>query len=104
VNVARAYVNQAELDQAVARILAGLGQKVVRLRYSLEDDWSGDPAIFFRILLADNLNREERFALSQEISSAIVRELKPLDQWGVLPYFNFRRQSEQAILREPAWE
>ncbi len=32
-----------------------------------------------------------------------MQRLQPLEQWGVLPYFSFRSQSEQAVLQEEAW-
>lgn len=41
-------------------------------------------------------------SVTDRVSKTIVREVEPLEEWGVLPYFNFRSQSEQAKLNEPA--
>jgi hypothetical protein len=41
--------------------------------------------------------------VTNKASTAIVQQVEPLEQWGVLPYFNFRSQSEQAALQEEAW-
>ena len=30
----------------------------------------------------------------------ITQQLDPVGQWGLIPYFNFRSQSEQASLKE----
>ena len=40
---------------------------------------------------------------TQRIMSRILREIQA-DELGLQTYFNFRSQSEQARLREPAWE
>ena len=74
---------------------------VVNLRYSVADDWSGDPAIFFWITLSDEASR--RGVLSQNsqcIRDFITQRLDPIGQWGQIPYFSFRSQSEQAKLRD----
>jgi len=31
-----------------------------------------------------------------------AQQVQPLEEWGVLPYFDFRTQSEQARIEEPA--
>jgi hypothetical protein len=40
--------------------------------------------------------------VSNQVQRAIVQQVQPLEEWGVLPYFNFRSQSEQANLKQPA--
>jgi len=74
---------------------------VVNMRYTVDSDWSGDPAIFFWITLSDDAAR--RVVLSQtsrRIMDFITERLDPMGQWGLIPYFNFRSQSEQANLKE----
>jgi hypothetical protein len=66
-------------------------------------DWNGEPAVFFQVVLADGTPRGQLLNLTKQISQAIVRQVQPLEEWGVLPYFNFRTQSEQARLKEPTW-
>jgi hypothetical protein len=66
---------------------------------TLGNDWSGAPAVFFMVILADSASRRDRLlTITNRVSQAIVQRVQPLEQWGVLPYFNFRSQSEQAKL------
>jgi hypothetical protein len=81
--------------------LAPLGREVVNWRYTIDNDWSGEPAIFFWITLSDDA--ADRAVLSQNsrrITELITQQLDPIGQWGLIPYFNFRSQSEQALLQE----
>jgi hypothetical protein len=74
---------------------------VVNLRYTVEDDWSGDPAMFFWITLSDEAARREVLSQSsRRIMDFITQRLDPAGKWGLIPYFNFRSQSEQARLKE----
>jgi hypothetical protein len=102
--IPRAFAQQGEFAAAVAEVERQLHPRVVRIRYTLGDDWSGDPAVFFRIVLPDDASTRDRLlSATNDIEAAIVQRIEPLEQWGVLPYFNFRSQSEQAQLNEPAW-
>jgi len=104
VHMARAFAQQAQLDQAIAELNPALGPDVVRLRYTLGQDWTGDPAIFFRILLSDRASRRDQlYTVTTRIRDAVVQHLEPFEQWGVLPYFSYRSQAEQAVLEEEAW-
>jgi len=104
VNIARAFAQQAQLDEAINALKPTLGPDVVRLRYTLGQDWSGESAIFFRIVLSDRASRRDQLRkATNQIESAIEECLQPLEQWGVLAYFSFRSQSEQAVLQEEAW-
>ena len=101
---ARAFAEQAQLDEAIKEVKQALGPDVVGLRYTLGQDWTGEPAIFFRVVLSDQASRRDQLRNStNQVTTAIDQRLQPLEQWGVLPYFNFRSQSEQAILQEEAW-
>ena len=103
-NIARAFVQQAQLDQAVGDLKPGLGSDVVTLRYTLGQDWSGEPAIFFRVVLSERASRRDQLRSStNQIENAIMQGLQPLEEWGGLPYFSFRSMAEQAALQEEAW-
>ena len=102
--IPRAFAQQGQFSAAVAETEQRLSPHVVRIRYTLGQDWSGDPAVFFRIILSDaDSRRDQLLDATNKVSAAIVRHIEPLEQWGVLPYFSFRSQSEQAQLNEPAW-
>lgn len=111
-------VDQQEIEAALDRALADLAPDVVRIRYSLEDDWSGDPAIYFRVVLADDAvpdskdrkNRQdwEAFArpvyeLTKRIRARVLDEIQP-DELDLHAYFNFRTVGEQEKLSSPARE
>ena len=102
--IARAFAQRAQLDQAIRDLEPTLGPDVVRLKYTLGEDWSGDSAIFFKIVLSDQASRRDRLLnVTNQVKHTIEQRLEPLEQWGVLPYFSFRSQSEQAALQEEAW-
>jgi hypothetical protein len=104
VYIARGFAQRAQLDEAIEELRSRLGPDVVRLRYTLERDWSGDPAIFFRVLLSDRASRRDQlYSSTSQIEDMIVENLQPLEQWGVLPYFSYRSLAEQAVLQEEAW-
>jgi hypothetical protein len=99
--IARAFAQQRQFFAAVANAASGLPQPVISVTPSLGTDWNGESAVFFQIVLADGTPRGQLLTLTKQISQAIVRQVQPLEEWGVLPYFNFRTQSEQARIKEP---
>jgi hypothetical protein len=101
VYVPAAFARQAKFEAAVARATRGLGPDILSVTPTLGNDWTGEPAVFFMIVLSDAASRRERLLeVTDRVSNTIVRKVEPLDEWGVLPYFNFRSQSEQARIDE----
>jgi hypothetical protein len=49
-------------QQQVDRIERKLVPDVVRIRFTEAQDWSGDPAIYFRVTLSDEASRRDRLA------------------------------------------
>ncbi|MGA3099139.1 MAG: hypothetical protein ABSF25_22000 [Bryobacteraceae bacterium] len=69
---------------------------------TLGNDWTGEPAVFFMVILSDSASRGDGLLnITDQVSQAIARQVEPLEKWGVLPYFNYRSQSEQAKLDQP---
>ncbi len=102
--VPRAFVQQDQFACAVKKVEEMLSPRVSRVRYTLGEDWTGEPAVFFKIILSDEASRQDQLrSVTNEVSTIIDQGIEPLEQWGVLPYFNFRSYSEQAQLNEPAW-
>ncbi len=98
-----AVTKQPQIDAVVDQVKGELAGEVVQIRYSIDTDWSGDWAIFFRIVLTDNAARGKRLKTTpSKIRDSLLEKLKPLEL-GLFPYFNFRSRSEQAALREEAW-
>ena len=74
---------------------------VVKALFTVENDWSGDPAIFFWITLSDEAAHPAILSeTTRRIMNFITQQLDPAGQWDLIPYFNFRSQSEQAKLKE----
>ncbi|MBM3737370.1 MAG: hypothetical protein FJW39_16435 [Acidobacteria bacterium] len=96
-------------EKAVAATVAELERRfapdVVRIRYTLKNDWSGDPAIYFRVLLTDDAAREERlYTVAGAIRKVIWWEVDTLKNWDVMSYISFRSVSEQKQMRDAEWD
>jgi hypothetical protein len=101
---ASALVNQKKLKASVARAERKLAPDVVRIRYSLEEDWMGEPAVFFRILLSDDASREKRLGETAPRAQRVLADEVDPHQYGLRYYFRVRSASEQAKLKEKSWE
>lgn len=96
------FINQLQLAAAVNKAAGALGPEVLQLKHTVGADTSGDPAIFFRIVLADWAVNEETLAdVTGKITTTLFDELRPYENWGLVPYFSFRSNSEQST--ERAW-
>src|SRR5262245_40625041 len=93
-----------EFEEKVQETAKKFPEDVVRIRYSFDEDWSGDPAIYFRIVLSDDASKRERLWESSEgVRKALLQDLQ-LNESDYLSYFNFRSKSEEDKLKEPDWE
>jgi hypothetical protein len=76
----------------------------VHVAYSLGPDSTDEPSLFFRILLADAYIHEETIAdLTGRITGALFDAVRPIENWGLRAYFNFRSKSEQDRRPDPKW-
>ena len=97
------FVHQGKIEKAVARAAKALAPDVVRIRYSLGEDWSGSGAVFFRVLLSDSASHPSNLReIATRVKSTVFNAVKP-DELGLEAYFNFRSASEQAELKELIW-
>jgi len=100
----RAFSYPREFADAVKKVEQKLGDQVIRIRYSLDYDSTGDPAVHFRIVMPDSsLTKGKLLENTRHVSFVIEQELKPEELWGVNPYFRFRSESEQEKMQEPIW-
>ena len=97
-----AVTKQAEIEAAISRVQQSVGADVIRIRYEIGEDWSGQWAIFFRIVLADDAARRRLRDVATKVVWGLAQQLD-FPGMGVFPYHNFRSVSEQAMLQEPAW-
>jgi hypothetical protein len=97
-----AVVHQSDIEDGVRAVESSLKPDVARIRYNIGEDWSGQWAIFFRIVLSDEASKHR---LREVATNVVWRLAERLDfpSLGVFPYHNFRSESEQEVLREEAW-
>jgi hypothetical protein len=101
--VSRGFAAQSEIEADVQRLAQALAPDVVRIRYSLGDDWTGDPSLFLKILLTDEASRPENlYGVVQRVPLAVMKEIDG-DDLGLHLYWDFRSLSEQEELLDPAW-
>src|SRR5260370_22151719 len=76
------FIRQTEIEQAVQRAQNALLPDVVRIRYSIGSDWSGEPSIFFRVLLSDAASRPNNLQeLAERVTLRLIDEVKS-DEFG----------------------
>jgi hypothetical protein len=97
-----AVTKQSEIQSAVDETQRELSSDVVRIRYDIGEDWSGQWAIFFRVVLTDEAARHRLREVATKVVWGLARQLD-FPVMGVFPYHNFRAESEQAALKEEAW-
>jgi hypothetical protein len=98
-----AVAKQQQVSEAINAVVAELDLAVQRINYEIAQDWDGRWAIFFRVLLSDEASSQSQ--LRGVAPSVVWRMSDKLDlpNLGLLPYFDFRSQSEQLARKEPAW-
>lgn len=104
-HVPTGFVNQGQLAQSVNAAIQSLNpQEVAHVAYSIGADSTDDPAIFFRIVLTDAASREDRLAeVTGRVASTLFDSIRPVENWGLTPYFSFRSFSEQGTRNDPEW-
>jgi len=97
-----AVTKQAEIQAVIDEVERNLAPDVVRIRYEIGEDWSGQWAIFFRIVLTDEAAKRRLRDIATKVVWGLAQQLD-FPAMGVFPYHNFRSVSEQEALQEPAW-
>jgi hypothetical protein len=103
VTLPSAVTRQSEIEAAIEQVARSLAPDVVRIRYDIGEDWSGDQwAIFFKVILSDEAAKRKLREVATKVVWGLAGRLD-FPSLGVSPYHNFRSVSEQAALQEPAW-
>ena len=93
-----------QLDAEIKSAVGKLGPEAVHVAYRLREDSTGEPSVFFRIVLADSAVREDTlFDITNSIATTLLDEVRPIENWGLHPYFNYRSQSEHQNRKDPDW-
>jgi len=102
--VPKGVADPTKFATTIADVERMLAPDVVRIRYTIGTDWSGEEAVHFRILLSDAASKPRRLRdVTSRVSAVIAEHVDPLNSWGLVPYLRFRSQSEQAVLKEATW-
>ena len=99
-----ALTKRPQINAAVTDVVKELSPWVRHIRYDFGQDWSGQWAIFFRVLLSDEASNTNHL---RDVATRVVwrtSEKLNLPELDLFPYFDFRSESEQAKLHEPAWD
>src|SRR5258708_2149495 len=98
-----ALMKQPQINAAVTDVSSELSPSVRKIRYEIGEDWTGQEAIFFRVLLSDDASKPGNL---RKIAPRVVWRMSDrldLPSLGLFPYFDFRSEAEQAVLKETAW-
>ena len=102
-NISTGLIHQRELDAQIERAKASLGPEVVRVAYRIGEDATGAASIFFRITLTDWATAEDVITdITARVATILFDQVRPLENWGLRPYFNFRGTSGQQA-PDPDW-
>jgi hypothetical protein len=90
------------IDYGVRKAMQALTPEVVRMQYTLDNDWSGEPSIFFRVVLSGEVQQGSLYDLSLRVRLAVL-DAVPLGELGLHSYFNFRTLSELEEVQDEDW-
>lgn len=96
-------VQDSQINAAIADVCRELAPDVKRIRFDRRPDWSGDDAVYFRILISDDA-ASTRLRETMKKTVKLLESYLDLEALGFFVYYNLRSESEQAVLREKSWE
>ncbi len=94
----------SRINTAAAEVTKELAPWVRHIRYGIGQDWTGEWAVFFRVLLSDEASKGKRL---REMAPRVVWQTTDkldIPSLGLFPYFDFRSESEQEEMQDPAWD
>jgi len=98
-----AITQQDKIEGEVRAVEAALKPDVAHIFYEIKEDWSGDWAIFFRVILSDKAAKNRLREVAKNVEARLADRLD-YTALGVWRYHNYRTESEQKALREEAWK
>jgi hypothetical protein len=95
----------ALINAAIRTVVQEFSPKVKHIRYNIGKDWSDEWAIFFRIVISDEVaarSVRQRVEFKNSVTNRMMEELDlpNLDMW---PHFDYRSESEQSARNDPDW-
>jgi hypothetical protein len=74
------FIHYGHLDATITSTIGSLGPEVAHVAYRIRPDSTGEPSIFFRILLSDPYIREDTLAdLTRRIKTILSDAVRPLE-------------------------
>ena len=104
--------NTQAIDEAVSAAQTKFSADIEYIRYSIRDDWAGEPALFFRVVLKDRsypkpfVRNDPRVTEILDLCNRIMSEIRSAISTlnvELQPDFSFRLVSEQRELRDEDW-
>ncbi len=104
--IPRSFISVEKLEEEVERVKQMLGPEVFRVKHRYMDNWLDEPSIYFKVVLKDSACKSDTLRkVTRKINDILEDEIRPIEDWGLRVYANFRSQSEQAAREgmEPDW-
>jgi hypothetical protein len=99
------YIHRGHIDSIIEAAKPLLGPEVLHVAYRIRPDSTDEPSIFFSVLLTDAAAHDDTIvAVTRRVAEVLREAVRPLEDWGLNPYFNYRTKSEQERRRDPDWE
>lgn len=92
-----------DLDRQVRDVERQFAGEVIGIRYSVGEDWSGDPAIYFRVLLKESASGQQVIGEIAHRISRVLSDIVYTASPDYIPYVNYRSEREQEELQDPQW-
>jgi hypothetical protein len=101
---ARGIAQATELQRKLNGVMPQPSPGVVKWRHTFDNDWAGDQAIFFWVTLSDEASKKDQLLQTTEAFKKVLSErIDFQNDWDLIPYFNFRSESEQALLKDEVY-
>ena len=101
----RGHIDLEALYSELKSIEHLVPEGIVKFRYSFDDDWSGDPGLYFWVMLTDEAAEKRNVhRVATAFETLIDKRIEPHWRWGLLPYYRYRSLTEQATLKGAEFE
>ena len=92
-----------QIRRSMEKAKEELGPDVIRIKTMIDDDWTGEPVIVFRVLISDAAVRKNGIGpISRRVSKRIEND-EAVEASRLFPHFRFRTDAEQAALKDKDW-
>ena len=93
---------QTEIAAVVADVERISAPDVAYIRFTISEDWTGEPAVYFRVMLSDEAAKNRLLEVAELVKSRLADRLD-YESMGLRAYTHYRRQSDQARIRDKEW-